>query len=75
MNQNNSDVIGQIQKNLAEGKKLCSEIEHKLDEREAVIAALRAVGIEVDSPPRLIDLFNPARLADMLKDFLYQRRK
>jgi hypothetical protein len=62
-----SEMSEQIKKNIAEGKRLCGEIEQKLDEREAVVAALRAVGIEVNS--------RPTRLVDRLKGFLHRRRK
>ena len=73
MNNDISEMSEQIQRNVAEGKRLCGDIQQKLDERNAVIKALRAVGIEVDdSPPRLSDVLKPKRCIDTLKCYIWR---
>ena len=55
MSKKQNNVGRQIKENIAEGKRLCNEIEEllpKLEEREAIIKALHAVGIEVENRPK-----------------------
>ena len=73
MNKNISEMSEQIQRNVAEGKRLCGDIQQKLDEHNAVIKALRAVGIEVDdSPPRISDILKPKRCIDTLIYYIWK---